>query len=244
MAGIHENMQDLTVIYLTANEISGKFKENIQRCLMISLPHDVNFIAVSKQPVSREDWGFDITPNYSNLVFTVPRHHVNIYREALAAVKEAKTKYVAIVEDDVLYSAEHFKKRPRDPKSFAYNRACWSIYTWSKPPIFSYTGRRNFGQLICERDLFIEAFEERFAKYPTNDLIDNAIWAEPGKYERNLGVSIRQAEDFYTDPANIMFTHPEGLSYHTLGEKKRLAPIRALEIPYWGRAEEVIKFYE
>lgn len=236
MAGIYKNMQDLTVIYLTANEISQGFRDNMLSRLLESIK-DYPLIIVSKKP-------FEVNREHKNLVFDTPRSHINIYREALAGIKAAETDYVAIVEDDVLYSKEHFTKRPRDPRSFAYNRACWSIYTWSDPAIFSYTGRRNFGQLICKRDLFIEAFEERFNKYPDDNKIDNAIWAEPGKYESHLGVKVQQTEDFYTDPANIMFTHPEGLSYHTIGKKKRLAPIRALEIPYWGEAEYVIKLYE
>jgi len=227
-------MNDLTVIYLTANEIPEKFAHEVIFNLEKAIGHTVDIISVSKQPIT---FG-------KNLVFDAPRSHVNIYREALAGVKEAKTKYIAIAEDDVLYSSEHFKKRPTRPDVFAYNIACWSIYTWSDPPIFSYSGRRNLGQLICERDLFIEAMEERFAKFKTDLDINNAVWAEPGKYESQLGVTVRDTEVFYTDPANIMFTHPAGLSYHTLGEKKRLAPIRAYEIPYWGRAEEVVKLYE
>lgn len=226
-------MNDLTIIYLTANEITTKFSENTRRVLIESIK-GIPVISVSKKPL---DFG-------QNIYFNTPRSHINIYREALAGVKLAQTQYIAIAEDDVLYSPEHFKKRPRRADVFAYNIACWSLYTWSKPPIFSYTGRRNHGMLICERDLYIEAMEERFNMYPDDSKINNAIWAEPGKYESQLGVSVQITEFFYTDPANIMFTHPQGLSYYTLGEKKRLAPIRALEIPFWGRAEEVVKMYE
>lgn len=228
-------MSDLTVIYLTANEISEPFFKQTQQQLFKAAEDNVEqMITISKKPLN-----FGL-----NLVFNTPRSHVNIYREALEGVKQAQTKYVAIAEDDVLYSHEHFKKRPSRSGVFAYNIACWSIYTWSDPPIFSYTGRRNHGMLICERDLYIEAFEERFTKFADDSQINNAIWAEPGKYESQLGVTVRETEVFYTDPACIMFTHPQGLSMNTLGTRKRLAPIRALEIPYWGRAEEVVKMYE
>jgi hypothetical protein len=226
-------MNDLTVIYLTANEISERFAHRLRANFTLAVG-DSECIFVSKKSM----------PYPNNLVFDTPRSHINIYREALAGVRLAETKYIAIAEDDVLYPLEHFKKRPTRPDVFAYNIACWSIYTWSKPPIFSYTGRRNHGMLICERDLYIEAFEERFAKFTDDSQIDNNIWAEPGKYERHLGVTQRDSEVFYTDPACIMFTHPEGLSFHTIGMRKRLAPIRAYEIPYWGRAEEVMKLYE
>lgn len=227
-------MNDLTVIYLTANEIPQHFGLEM-RIGLAQATQGLDMITVSKKPIGYGD---------KNIIFGTPRSHINIYREALAGVKEAKTRYIAIAEDDVLYSHEHFKKRPSRPDVFAYNIACWSIYTWSDPPIFSYSGRRNHGMLICERDLYIEAMEERFAKFPDDSLINNAVWAEPGKYEKNLGVTERASETFYTDPSNVMFTHPQGLSMNTLGMRKRLAPIRALEIPHWGKASEVVKLYE
>jgi hypothetical protein len=228
-------MNDLTIIYLTANEISPGFARNTLEHFLLAA-NDLPVITVSKKLWS-SSYG-------KSLVFDTPRSHVNIYREALEGVKLAETKYIAIAEDDVLYSPEHFKKRPSRDGVFAYNIACWSIYTWSDPAIFSYTGRRNHGMLICERDLYIKVFEERFAKFTDDSEINHAIWAEPGKYERQLGVTEQQTETFYTDPSNVMFTHPKGLSMNTLGTRKRLAPIRALEIPYWGRAEEVVKLYE
>lgn len=230
-------MNDLTIIYLTANKIPLKFQQQTIYLLRKDR-EDIPFIALSREALP------SLRPSDVNIIVDREPSHINIYRKALAGAKVAQTKYIAIAEDDVLYSPEHFKKRPRSDDAFAYNIACWSIYTWSKPAIYSYTGRRNFGQLICSRDLFIEAMEERFAKYPEDSMIDNALWAEPGKYEDHLGVTRRVSEQFYTDPANVMFTHPEGLSYHTLGEKKRLAPIRAYEIPYWGRAEKALTLYE
>lgn len=230
-------MNDLTVIYTTANKLKSNFSFKIQEHLLD---------AIGGTPLITVAKGINgLYPRFKEhlYMFPTPSTHINIYREVLEGVKQARTKYIAIAEDDVLYSPQHFHKRPTRSDVFAYNTACWSIYTWSKPAIFSYSGRRNLGQLICERDFFIEAMEERFAKFKDDSKINNANWAEPGKYENNLGITVRDTELFYTDPANIMFTHPEGLSYKTLGEKKRLAPIRALEIPYWGRAEEVIKLY-
>lgn len=227
-------MNDLTVIYLSACEIPETFGINMRFQLVSSMPNDTPLISVTKKPL---DFG-------QNIVTEGKRSHVGIYRDALRAAKEAVTRYIAIAEDDVLYSPEHFKKRPTRDTVFAYNTACWSLYTWSKPPVFSYSGRRNLGQLICSRDLFIEAMEERFTAYPLEETIDNAVWAEPGKYESHLDVLVRETETFYSDPANIMFTHPQGLSMKTLGFRKRLAPIRAIEIPFWGTAEKVLTLYE
>ncbi len=230
MAKVFEN--DLTVVYITANQISDYFMSNMQRQLVKATSAEI--ISVSKQPV---EFGGQ------RLIFGAPRSHVNIYREALEGVKLAQTKYIAIAEDDVLYSPEHFKKRPSSGK-FGYNISCWRMYTWA-PEVLShpiYGGRHNHGMLICERNLYIEAMEERFKKFE-GQFIDKNVWAEPGKYEKHLGVTVRETEDFYTNPPNIMFSHNEGLSAHTLGSRKRLGELRATELPYWGKAETIIKEY-
>ncbi len=171
------------------------------------------------------------------------RSHWNIYRQALIGAKEAKTKYIALCEDDVLYTAEHFKHIPKEGK-FAYNLGAWSIFTWGEP-MFTHKGtvRRNLNSLICERELFIEAMEERFAKYPdpTDKIKD--IWADPSKYERQLGVTVREAEEYYSNPPNIKFSHQTELSYNGLGERKRVGEFRAYTIPYWGEAKQIRKMY-
>lgn len=226
-------MQDITVIYITANEINEYFANNTRTQLLEAIG-DTPLISVSKKPMA---FG-------TNVYSDTPRSHLSIYKQALTGVKLAKTKYIAVAEDDVLYPPEHFRKRPSRPDLFAYNIACWSLYTWSDPPIYSYTGRRNHCMLICERDLYIEAMTERFAKYPDESKIDINVWAEPGKYESHLGVTVRKHELFYTDPSCVMFSHPEGLSFKGMGKRKRLAPIRAYDIPFWGRAGRIVSLYE
>lgn len=225
-------MKDLTVLYVTANEISDYFGNNMRQYLLDAI-NGAPIISISKKPM---DFG-------ENIVTAGVRSHMGIYRDALLGAKRIKTKYMAFVEDDTLYSSLHFKKRS-SPGKFAYNVGVWGLYTWHKPVLFNYKGRRNNNGLICETALYIEAMEERFAKYPDESKINLSCWAEPGKYEKQLGVTPRETEMFYTDPPNIMFSHPEGLSMGNLGYRKRLGGIRAIEIPHWGRAEDILKLYE
>jgi len=231
MARLHSN--DLTVIYYTANVISEWFAENI-RFQLKSVIGDAPLISVSKKPI---DFGTNIC------VGNTPRSNANIYRQALTGAKAATTKYIAMAEDDVLYSPEHFKHRS-SPGKFAYNVGYWGLYTWSDPPVFSFKGRRNTHSLICERDLFIEAVEERFAKHPDDDKIDPNLFGELGKYDRQLGVTVRETEEFYTHPPNIMFSHESALAFSNLGKRKRLGVMLADRIPYWGTAREIRKMYE
>lgn len=222
-------MSDLTVVYYSANVVPEEFGAKIRN--QIKKATDAPIISVTKKAT---DFGH-------NIVVSTPRSHISIYRDALVGVKAAKTKYVALCEDDVLYSPEHFKRRPTDGV-FAYNMSSWNIHPWESIFHHKAGGRRNLNSLICERDLFIQAMEERFAKHPEGT--DAAVWAEPGKYEKNIGVTIRPTEVFYSNPPNIIFYHETALSYEHLAKRKRVGEFRAIEIPYWGRAEEIIKEYK
>jgi hypothetical protein len=222
-----DTSNDLTAIFYTAEVIPSNFALEVRKQLKTALPDDVEQITLVQQG---------------------ERSHFNIYRIALEGVKMAKTKYVALCEDDVLYSPEHFKYRPKN-KPFAYNFGVWNIFTWDKEPIFHFKGggRINLGNLICERQAFIDAMEERFAKYPNPDPNDQHLkdrFAEPGKYEGLLGVTKQEFEVFYTNPPNIKFSHENELSFQGLGTRKRAGEIRAYSVPYWGEAKTVRELYQ
>jgi hypothetical protein len=95
-------MNDLTILYLTANQLPEKFAVKIRTQLVLA-SNGAGVISVTKEPL------FFGNPN---LHFDRPRSHVTIYRNALDGARAVKTKYIAFAEDDVLYSPEHFKKRP------------------------------------------------------------------------------------------------------------------------------------
>src|SRR5687767_7918303 len=142
MAKIHQD-HDLTAIYYTAQVSSERFRVAIEVRLLESL-NGIPLIVVRKPP-------------------DVPRSQAQIYRQVLDGAKRADTKYIACCEDDVLYSPEHFKFRPK-AGHWGYNMNAWSLYTWGEP-MFSYKapgGRKNLNGLICERQLLIDHLEERF----------------------------------------------------------------------------------
>lgn len=224
-------MGELTVIYYTCNVIPEAFAEKARYYLDVARG-DLPLISVSHKPM---DYGH-------NIVVDLERSHFNIYRQALIGAKAATTPYIALCEDDVFYSQAHFKYRP-SPGKFAYNLGAWSLFTWGEP-MYTHKGkvRRNLNSLICERELFIEAMEERFAKYPNpqgQHLKD--IWAEPGKYERQLGVTVRETEEYYANPPNLVFSHADELSFYGLGTRKRVGEFRAYDIPFWGPAKQILR---
>jgi len=224
---------DLTAIYYTGNNLPERFDRKIQANLLKALD-GLPLLSVSQKPML---FGINI------LVGEIGRSHFNIYRQALKGAKHAKTKYIALCEDDILYHKSHFEHVPSDGV-FAYNMSVWGLYTWVTPALFSYKGRRNLSGLICERDLFINAMEERFKRWPDDTKTNKDLWAEPGKYERQLGVTIQQTEEFYSDIPNIAFSHETALSFEGLGKRKKIGHMRAYEIPYWGRADDIKNLYQ
>jgi len=229
MARVLDN--DLTIIYYSANVVPNHFADKFWIQLE-KAAQGLNIIPVTQKPL----------PIENNIVVDLPRHHLSIYRQALLGAEIATTKYIAMAEDDVLYSPEHFKQRP-EVKPFAYNMGYWNITTWGEP-LFTHKGgsRINLGNLICEREAFIYAMTERFDKYPDGK-VNLGLWAELGKYERQLGVTVQEYETFYTNPPNIMFSHETSLSYEGLGTRKRLGEFRANNIPYWGEAKTIRSYY-
>jgi hypothetical protein len=199
---------DLAAIYYTANAIPSRFSIAVLHQLTAALD-DLPLIRVVQPP-------------------NVERSQAQIYRQVLIGAKEATTKYIACCEDDVLYSPEHFKFRPKDGH-WGYNMNSWNIFTWGEP-MFTYKapgGRRNLNGLICERQLLIDHLEERFKLWP--DEVNINIFGEPGKYDNQLGTTPYPSQDFYTNPPNIVFSHQANLQFKGLGTSKALGQIRAIE---------------
>lgn len=230
---------DLTVIYYTSNYLDDHnpyFLENTKKQLLVAIG-DLPLISVSQKPIA---FGQNIC------LGDIGRSHLNIYRQILEGAKAAKTKYVAMAEDDILYSYDHFHYYLPKDNTFAYNMSKWSLFTWTQPPLFSFRNNRKVvNSLIAPKQMLVDALQERFDKFKNipEDRIPLHYWGDPGRYEEKLGVTIRATEEFYTQVPNIVFSHPEAYGYLSRGTRKRLGDIRAYEIPYWGRAGEILNLY-
>lgn len=240
---------DLSVIYYTSNHLEDTnpyFLENTQRQLITAIGEHP-LISVSHRPMK---FGHNVVVGEADGV--VPgRSHRNIYRQILIGCKVATTKYVAMAEDDILYSYDHFHTYVPKRDKFAYDMQKLSIFTWTDPPMFSFrTKRKVVNQLIAKRQMLIDALEERFARIPelkalgwSDETIDSK-WGDPGRYEDLLGVTPRETEEFHCSTPSIVFSHPEAYGYLNHGKRKRLGDIKIIETPEWGRAEEVMKLWQ
>jgi hypothetical protein len=226
-----EFKDDLTIIYLTANQ-QPEHWANYQLETLFKAIEDMPIIIVSRKPTNLP---------YENIVDDGPKSHLNMYKQMLKAAKLAKTPYIAAAEDDVLYSRDHFTYMRPPMDTVAYNGSRWSLYTWN--PVFSVKQRISNCTLIAPRELWIKAWEERLAKFPNDSMPPHRV-SEIGRnnQERWMGVSEVKMMWFYSGVPVIHLNHDAGTD--SVGHNKKLGEHRALQIPYWGKATDILKEYQ
>lgn len=218
---------DLTIIMLTANRVPEKWAD-FHRAMLIKAAGNSPLITISRKPLN---WGL-------NLLDTEPYSISNIYFQILKGAKQAETDFIAIAEDDTLYPEEHFTFRP--PKdSFAYNKNRFGLFTWGRPTYF-WKDRISNSTLIAPRELAIEALEERFKKYPQGT--PSYFTGELGRtnIEDKLQVSHRKSCWFSSEISVIRLDHELGVDRLSRTHRKAMGILRAYDIPYWGKADNIV----
>ena len=162
-----------------------------------------------------------------------------IYDRLLEGCLSATTPFIAVVEDDVLYPPEHFTYRPKMDE-FAYNQHRWALFTWGVPT-YNWRNRVSNCSLIAPRELAIEALEERNAKHPNGWPYVGELGRE--RIDRILKVSPRKCAIWYSKVGLIQINHDNGTEERQKIHWKDLGPVRAYDIPVWGRAEDLIQRY-
>lgn len=221
---------DLTVMYITAN-LLPQYWVKYQIDILKKAIGDTPIISVSKQPM---DLGLNIVETYEHRYWA-------IYQAMYIAAKEAKTPYVAQAEDDVLYSADHFKRFRPPMNSMSYNRARWSLFTWEDKPMYCLRQRISNSTLIAPRELLIRCLEERFEKWP-NGVGDN-MTGEIGRsrIDNRLNVYCPPAIEWYSKVPVIHLNHTKGIDTRQRTKLKSHGEIKAYDIPYWGKAKDIVR---
>ena len=228
--------KSVNIVYYTANVADESFCESIRRHICAVAP-GIPIVSVSQKPIN---FGKNIC------VGDIGQSHLNIYRQMLIGAKAAVSDYVIICEDDTLYAPGHFTSFLPPPDTFAYNINRWRIYSWTHPPVFSYSERPVGSQLIAPRKLLVDCLTERFEKFKNeSDIPHLKYFCEPGRRERQLGVSPQKMMSFKSRGApNIVFTTEQSLGFNHLKTKKAHGRIKKTQLPYWGSAQEVLKYYK
>lgn len=240
-------IKDLTVIYLTQNLLPEEWMKYQQKVLLDAIGK-TPIIVVSRKPTLIRD--IDKTgyvdvhiSNEVNILQTEPSSPSNVYWQILKAAKLATTKYIGIAEDDSLYCEDHFSFIPPRDDTFYYNLSHWSLFTWGTP-IYGWRNRKGNWTMIANRELVIEALEERFAKYPNGTPPDKTGELGRWRSDKQLGLKQRKAEDFYTNTPIINFNHELGLDDRARRHQKTIGTLRSYWEPYWGKAKDLVKHFK
>lgn len=223
------SQSDITIIMLTANKVPHQWAE-FHKQKLLEAAGSSSIITISREPL---DWGI-------NLIQTEEYGISNIYFQLLKGAKAATTEFIAVAEDDTLYPKEHFEFRP-PLDTFAYNMNKFGLFRWSKTPTYFWKNRYKNSTLIASRKLVIEALEERFKKYPHGTPPGST--GELGRHniEERLGVTPRKSMWFSTEISVIAVDHEFGIDRLARTHRKGMGILRAYDIPYWGKASDIVK---
>lgn len=223
------SQSEITIIMLTANKVPKSWAD-FHKQKLTEAAGESPIITISREPLS---WGI-------NLLDEEPYQISNIYFQMLRGAKTADTDYIGIAEDDTLYPKEHFEYRP-PLDTFAYNMNRFGVFRWSRKPTYFWKNRMSNSTLIAPRQLMIEALEERFNKHPNGT--PSGFTGELGRsnVEDKLEVSHRKSEWFSTEISIVRVDHEMGIDRLSKTHRKGMGILRAYDIPYWGKAEDIIK---
>jgi hypothetical protein len=226
---------DTTIMFLTVNKVPEHWRQ-FHKQKLLEAAGRLPIVTVSRIPMP------DMPGQ--NIIQTEPICASNVYWQILKVAKLVKTPYIAIAEDDSLYPYDHFHSfRPAD-NHFSYNMSRWSLYEWRKPAIYAWRDRISNLTLIAPRELAITALEERFRLYP--DGTPDRLTGELGKKNTDfkLGTTHIRSELWNSDIAILNINHQYSMDDRELRQVKKPGSLRAYDIPYWGRAEDIIKEFK
>src|SRR3989344_4605649 len=222
-------MKDITIIFTTYNKVPKEWAKYHKEVLLEAIG-DAPVISVTKEST---DWGVNLLQDEYGID--------NLFRQFLRAAKIATTPYVAVAEDDTLYPKEHFEYRPPLDK-VAYDLNRWAILAWTKPMYFHKPGICNAG-MIAPRELLIKAIEERFnGRTHLPEMLQKEIGRN--EYEKRYGITEILTAPYYAAYPFIGICHTGSVEIDQQKKIKRVWPVRAYDIPKWGRAEEIIKKFQ
>lgn len=214
---------DLTIVFLTINNVPQGWAAR-QRRRLLAAARGAPIITISKDPL---DWG---QPTVRHERQEVPEgswaRTVNVHRQILRGAKLAETPYVAVAEDDCLYPPAHFWTHRPPLDAAAYNFSRWCMFSWERArPYYYHSPVDANSAMIAPRDWLIAQLDA--------PEITRAVW-------RRL---VQSRVIYWTTDPVLTFYHDQGNDPLERSHRKRPTPVRAYDIPYWGRVEEAMGWW-
>jgi hypothetical protein len=207
-------------------------------------------VSVSQKPI---DFG-----DPSICVGQISQSAYNCYLQIFIGLQHVKTRYVACIEDDAIYSMEHFSHRPSDDRIVSYNANMWFLQPksfWKKMSEHKRLSSGMFG-CIASTHRLLEIMKARFDKYPFEPQPPadtppdkwfhvkkrvQSNWQEPGRFDRNLGTPRVDFEYFETVQPIIILNRRGSLG----GRRRYNMPdiVHVKEMEGIGNCDEVWTYY-
>ena len=217
-------MNDITIIVFLANKVPKEWAK-FHREKLEEVIDGAPVITVSYKPT---DWG-------TNLIQT-EYSYKNIFLQMLRAAKIATTEWIGIADDDTLYPKDHFTHRGIEGFHYNYNR--WQLATWL-PEFYFYKPKPGNGCMIATRQLLIDKMEERLKISPNLDKPYQC--KEMGTWNRWTGFSEPKHLPFFTQEPLVTFLHDYSADPASRKHNKTIYPVRAYDIPLWGKSIDLAK---
>ena len=240
-----------TVIYLTDNLLDEKI-DTLCKKNILEATKGLPLISVSHKPI---DFGRNIC------VGVLPRSSLTINIQMMKALEVVNTEFIAIAENDCLYTPEHFSFIPPDKNISWYNENVWVMQYYSKDNpqyngMFSFFKKRKANsQLICSTNIMIRSTQDRIdimddpawiSRYPSGRVgeqgamdYDHAMRLASGEGLRHVREKLKdyvtgyKGENWRTRLPNVDIRHNNNFT------KNRRGVHRRYELPPWGTMEDI-----
>ena len=237
---------DINLIYYTDNCLDETIA-NFCRKNILEAADGKPIISVSQKPL---DFGENIC------VGDIGRNHLSIFKQILVGTQSVKTKYVALVEHDCLYTKEHFNWTPHKDYKFFYNTNHW-IVNWKTGEYLNMGRRKVLSQMICDRELLLKGLNDKISMLEIGakilkgqsgacefGVISNNLQYDEYEHYYNILKSAGKDLGSYSDESfstvnpNLDIRH----GHNFTGNKK--SRNRCFEIPYWGKFSDIMESKE
>ena len=219
-------MSDLTLLYYSSNALPENVANNFRKHLLGTTENKFPIVSVTQKPISLGE---------NICLGEIGQSYYNLYRQMYAGILRVRTKYAALVEDDSLYTMEHFSHRPPNDETIICNKSIWFL---DKEIFWTKKHAGGFAYIVAT-DLAKNILAERFKKFPEEPMPRSEqkhMWLEIGKEER-LGLKPFETEFFETEIPLVTLCYWQGT--HGWPKRNESTSVTATDLDYWGNAKEL-----
>lgn len=221
-------MNDLTVVYYTANREADTFERKIREALLSAIG-DLPLISVSQKPLT--GFGTNIC------VGDVGRSSHNAFRQLQVGCQQATTRFVCTAESDFLYPPEYFAFRPPSDDLLYLALPIYIVVPQRGYSHGFFPKRHAEGAMVSGRDFLLTTIQSVLGSEP--------LWKDgiEGGQERGEPIPCLLTKGNRTD---FSMSIP-AISFRTDEQMHRRTPFirgqKVARFPHWGTPGDLMSAY-